>query len=442
MSGGGPGGGGVIVGGDLAVVGELSVHGGSGGIEARIDDMQIARHLFSVASEDLGQVLAACFWLERSLARTDLFEDFAGRVIAQESLNSARSRINGLDDQAASLAFILKMAIADYSNADGGVLHTLGSVVTAVRKLPGAYMEGAGAALHGHFGDGVQILLTRDPELTDLGLLALGPFNPTGGFPPLTEAVEDYFDDGEPSVADRSNLRVEATAPPRGVADLITSLDSLNHGEDGEVGVRILTDPDGTRHVVVDIPGTKDWSLRHENPDVTGVATNIRALNGEQTTYEKGVLEAMKRAGVRPTDQVMVVGHSLGGMIAVTLARDAVRSGQFNVTHVVTAGAPIGKFVKEVPDTVQVLALENKHDVVPRLDGEDNPAPANVTTARFDYYDGSVGGAHGIETAYAPAAAEVDASSDPSIRSFLTSAGGYFDATNVQAHSYVVTRTK
>src|SRR6185437_7594341 len=131
-----------------------------------------------------------------------------------------------------------------------------------------------------------------------------------------------YFDDGEPVVSVRRDLRLEAGAPPRSVVDLLAGLNTRNGGAAGEVDVRVLTGSDGRRRVIVDIPGTKDWGVAHETSDVVGWATNIRAIDGERTSYEKGVLDAMTRAGVRPTDDVMVVGHSLGGMVAAALARD------------------------------------------------------------------------------------------------------------------------
>jgi pimeloyl-ACP methyl ester carboxylesterase len=241
-------------------------------------------------------------------------------------------------------------------------------------------------------------------------------------------------------VASRLDTRLEATAPPRSLADLMAALSVRNNGSPGEVDVKILVSPDGTRRVIVDIPGTKSWAPVHETPNVTGVATNIRAIDGEETAYEKGVLEAMKQAGVRSTDDVMIVGHSLGGMVAVAAARDAVRSGRFNVTHVVTAGSPIARFVGQLPKSVQVLALENKHDIVPRLDGSQNPDLTNVTTATFDVDTGTIGDDHGIDTSYEPGAAEVDASDDAAIRTFLGGASGFFGATTIQTRTYVITR--
>jgi hypothetical protein len=143
---------------------------------------------------------------------------------------------------------------------------------------------------------------------------------------------------------------------------------------------------------------------------------------------------------VRRSDPVMLVGPSQGGMVAVTAARDAVRSGEFDVTHVVTAGSPIGRTVGQVPGRVRVLALENARDVVPHLDGRANPDRPNVTTVTGARGDGTVLGDHSLDGAYEPLAADAQASGDRSIRDFLRSARGYFDATAVRTYAFQVQR--
>ncbi|MDT4940907.1 MAG: hypothetical protein QOJ34_996, partial [Pseudonocardiales bacterium] len=174
--------------------------------------------------------------------------------------------------------------------------------------------------------------------------------------------------------------------------------------------------------------------------DVTSLTTDGRALVGEQTAYEQGVLAAMHRAGVRPADDVLLVGHSEGGLVAVNAARDAVANGTFNVTHVVTAGAPLGLIAGSLPSSVQLLALENERDVVPHLDGKENPDRVNVTTATTEHGDGTVTGDHAITGAYLPIAADVQASSNRSIRDFLTGADGFFRASSVETRTFQISR--
>lgn len=52
----------------------------------------------------------------------------------------------------------------------------------------------------------------------------------------------------------------------------------------------------------------------------------------------------------------------------------------FNITHVVTAGSPIGR--TDIPADVQVLSLENQRDIVPHLDAAPNPDRFRLRRAR------------------------------------------------------------
>ncbi len=214
--------------------------------------------------------------------------------------------------------------------------------------------------------------------------------------------------------------------------------------DQGQIDVRIVekTLPDGSvqRSFVVDIPGTKDWHPvpLEKNEYLNDLGTNLHALAGDPTAYQRGIAEALRRAGATPDDPVMLVGHSQGGMVAVRAANDLVRSGEFNVTHVVTAGSPVGRM--EVPNQVRVLSLENEHDIVPRLDATDNPDMPNRTTVTFSDQEGSVGENHGIKEAYGPAARALDASDDPSVRAYRESAQRFFSGDRVETQVYQVTR--
>ena len=204
--------------------------------------------------------------------------------------------------------------------------------------------------------------------------------------------------------------------------------------------MRILTPTEGRRRVIVDVPGTKDWSPAPHNRDITSIGTNLRALAGTSTSYERGVAEAMTRAGVRPDDDVLLVGHSEGGMVAVNLAIHAHLSGEFRVGHVVTVGAPIGAVAAHVPRDVHVLAVENRSDLVPHLDDRENPDRVNITTVQVNRARASVGDSHDLDESYVPGAADVDASTDPSVRAYLAELRPILSAESVSTQTYVVTR--
>ena len=136
----------------------------------------------------------------------------------------------------------------------------------------------------------------------------------------------------------------------------------------------------------------------------------------------------------------MLVGHSEGGMVAVDAARDAVASGQFNVTHVVTAGSPIGHTVSALPKSVSVLALEGRHDVIPQLDGKRNPDQPNITTVTGGKDYGDFPDNHSLDLDYESIATSVDASDNGSIRAFLTGADGFLDQSFMTTDRYVISR--
>jgi hypothetical protein len=62
---------------------------------------------------------------------------------------------------------------------------------------------------------------------------------------------------------------------------------------------------------------------------------------------------------------------------------------RYNAAHVVTAGTPIARSVG--PPGVQALAMENKYDIVPQLNGASNADQPNLTTMTFGAQKGTVG---------------------------------------------------
>ena len=124
----------------------------------------------------------------------------------------------------------------------------------------------------------------------------------------------------------------------------------------------------------------------------------------------------MTEAGIGPHDPVLLVGHSLGGLEAASMLAHG--SG-FDVTHVVTAGSPLGA-VHGYPAGTHVLSLENRGDLVPLLDGRDNVDTTQQVTVQFDDRETSMIGNHGLQH-YLHGAAAADASADPSVREQLDS---------------------
>ena len=89
------------------------------------------------------------------------------------------------------------------------------------------------------------------------------------------------------------------------------------------------------------------------------------------------------------------------------------------MTHVVTAGSPIAG-VHDYPVGTHVLSLENRGDVVPLLDGHDNPDSVAQVTVQFDDHETSMTGNHDLSH-YIHGAQAAQASCDPSVDEQLRS---------------------
>jgi hypothetical protein len=269
---------------------------------------------------------------------------------------------------------------------------------------------------------------------------------PFGGvprdYPEALQSLAGFFRDGTPVVGPGGAQQLGDDVAPGSVSDLFAGVDSRQNrtggAVSGEIGVERLVDPGGTVRYVVQLPGTESWAV---NPGSTArdLSTNLHTMAGGSTVYMRGIEEAMAHAHIPADAPVMLVGHSQGGMSAAALAADPEFRQRFNVTQVVTAGAPIARF--DVPPTVQVLAVENSHDLVPQLDGADNPDRPNVTTMTFSQNLGSVGLNHSLGDTYEVAAGSLPDSGDPSYGAWRATAQGFLDPDNrATTSTYAITR--
>jgi pimeloyl-ACP methyl ester carboxylesterase len=120
---------------------------------------------------------------------------------------------------------------------------------------------------------------------------------------------------------------------------------------------------------IVQLPSTQVWHPR------SGIAPNDITANfvigsEREPTVTRAAIQAMTLAGVGPGEPVLLAGFSLGGMVAAQVAQRARELG-FSVTHLVTAGAPLGRL--SIPESIHVLAIEHVLDPVPRIEGRENP---------------------------------------------------------------------
>lgn len=200
----------------------------------------------------------------------------------------------------------------------------------------------------------------------------------------------------------------------------------------GQVQVVRIDHGDDPPTWIVQIPGTQDWSpTRTDNPVDLTSNVNLMAMP-DQTVIEQQVADAMREAGIEPGQDVMLTGHSQGGIIAASMASDPDILDEFDIKSVVTGGSPVGRF--DIPDDISVMSLEHEQDVVPKLDGSDNPDRPNWTTVTRELSDaeGTVDGQRGPGAAhstdnYAATGADVDGSDDPGIEAWRQDQQQFFD---------------
>jgi hypothetical protein len=424
------------------------VTGGAAGIEAMYDAVRALADVFDETGDELrawavdgGRALtdpdllssaplaAPTFALAEAaiLAATTgplgLLPGSVGWEVDAELVRAAVAALAASDD-AAHLA----LEVVDWrlGLAAGAALRFLGpAAVVGLHALPPELRDRLGGAAQGwivgHPGLAQHAVNAGGGLLTGLftGLAPLPfvvPDNRTA-----TALLATAYDDGRAVTSRRPDLDVPSGhRQPDSAEALIEHLSEVaglsphpDSADNGTVEVQSL-DPgtDRARHVVY-IPGTDDlatlpWT---QDGDVRDLGSDLRSAAGQDTAYQRGILDAMRQAGIGPHEPVLLVGHSLGGMEAAALAS---RDTGFAITDVVTAGSPTAQ-VDGFPDGVRVLSLEHRGDVVPLLDGADNPDTREQTTVVFD--DGGVPeieAKHGYGH-YVDGAAAVDASTDPSL---------------------------
>ncbi|MEV6687133.1 hypothetical protein AB0N28_17575 [Streptomyces sp. NPDC051130] len=146
-------------------------------------------------------------------------------------------------------------------------------------------------------------------------------------------------------------------------------------GNHGLVLLRRVACADGQQRYVLLLPGTSFGLLSNSTPqDLVGAFDGLLRTD---TTYTRAVKQLVLRSGLPAGSELMIVGHSLGGLTAMNLAMDVDVASTYRITHVITVGSPIdGK--RPADHTTQVISLVNKHDVIPMLDGRGPASPNDI----------------------------------------------------------------
>ncbi|MDO5753085.1 hypothetical protein [Arthrobacter sp.] len=199
----------------------------------------------------------------------------------------------------------------------------------------------------------------------------------------------------------------------------------------GSIGVVRVARADGQIAWVVHLPGTEDWSTIDSTVpfDMEG---NMEALTAKwkehftqkQVLVQELIKSALESAGALPGEDVVLTGHSGGGIHAAAASADPAFLEQVNVKMIVIAGSPAKN--AGVPGTISVVDLENDNDIVTAVDYGPPPASPNwvsVTshrppTARGGSLGAVVEQAHSLEN-YMKDAASLDSSDASAVQAPL-----------------------
>lgn len=312
-----------------------------------------------------------------------------------------------------------------------------------------ADLRGAGKLLAAH-PDVVRELAALTPSLASVaGVSGVEDVADVAGLLTSAGAVTPLFRETAVRVTPQSVPRAVPSRPPRGLAEVLDGVAHQSTGyraSAGSVGDRLspadepapggirlerVTQAGGAVAWIVEVPGTQDWTpLPGTTRTPMDLTTNLRAVAGEPTATGTAVVEAMRQAGVRPDEPVLLAGHSQGGLTAASLAADPAVVAEFHITHVLTAGSPTDGL--PAAPGVRTVSLEHTGDLVPVLDGTDAEGSPERTVVRRDVSDDAEVlkdplAAHGWSQ-YQRTAALADASEDPALRAFRESGSAFFDA--------------
>lgn len=215
-----------------------------------------------------------------------------------------------------------------------------------------------------HFGGILEDWATgeRVPTIAELGaagLLALGSGG-VGIYETVTGEDTALLDDRPGGIVESVRTETYPARSPQTLQDLIVQNDALrldNPGgplENGQIGIQeVHRTGGGDPAYIVQVPPTEGAGLG----DVPGAygeqgssrdwGSNLRLVAGQHPAAMDDVRAAMEAAGVPPGADVMIVGHSQGGIVANHLSADPSfnsaggEPGTYDVTHTFSVGSPV-----------------------------------------------------------------------------------------------------
>lgn len=212
---------------------------------------------------------------------------------------------------------------------------------------------------------------------------------------------EDYhfFDDGRPRMG---TPQVSGYGGgPESLTDVLSGVQGAY--DSGGLIVTATVGTDGVTRFITTVPGTQadiasmdGWTGKENGRDwaanLWGVGTGTSSATEAAQQATVGAIAAYQQshpdAVIGDTPEVLLVGHSQGGIIAANMASDADFTAQVTVSGIANMAGPID--TADVPSDIPVVSMQNGNseqfgDLVPRTDLGGWPGtPDHITTVQFD----------------------------------------------------------
>jgi hypothetical protein len=426
---------------------------------------------FEVDGEDLARVAALLDEAGAAVARlagvlhgvllrfgtvaADLL-DPAAALSAQATLVAALDGPGGLLALAARLAADAARMTAcqlGYAAADSALVRGIGRLLDDVARGRPHDAASEVSLLPGEaLADGLPLALTAGVLLGRIGgpgtrgalRVATGPLL-TGVALALDRSAVDGPGGVWPARVAGAAARLPGSAgPDLGALDAplrdVAALGRLGHGM---IAVREVADPGGPPRYVVELPGMAGWSA---TPYPQQFAGALAAAELPRCAYSRAVGKALTAADVPAGADLLLVGHSEGGLVALELAADPAFNGprgRFHVTHVLAAGVPDDARPAAAGSGTSVLVLQNTDDPITYLGGGVSAGGGPLAVDAFagpplDAAPGALG-AHAA-VGYARWAAELSAgSTNPAFAGFVAGVAPYLYAPVLDTRVLTVT---
>jgi hypothetical protein len=224
-----------------------------------------------------------------------------------------------------------------------------------------------------------------------------------------------FMDDRPGGVVAGVQVDDARTAGPQDLGDLLIDNDSLRMRGDGRdssgalgssrIGVQEISGAAGGEPVyIVQVPPTEGAELQ----DLAGAygqqgnsrdwGSNLRLVAGQDPAAMDDVRAAMAAAEVPAGSDVLLVGHSQGGIIASRLAADPSfnstcgEEGTYNVTHSFSVGSPVQTVIPSQESTEVVNVAHGPVGLDPRLSPGPDLEYTGDPIAELDLQGAQVGG--------------------------------------------------